>query len=81
MLKLHNANKFYHKNLMKEYRITPVLPVLTLVIAAVIVYWPTWTNEFLYEWDDQWMLLNQYTPGGWGINNLRKVIKDIYNCQ
>ena len=81
MLKLHNANKFYHKNLMKEYRITPVLPVLTLVIAAVIVYWPTWTNEFLYEWDDQWMLLNQYTPGGWGVNNIRRILTDFYNCQ
>ncbi len=66
---------------MKEHRLTTTLPILTLAIAAVIVYWPTWTNEFLYEWDDQWMLLNQYTPGGWGIDNIRRVLTDFYNCQ
>lgn len=66
---------------MKQHRTTPALPIFALAIATIIIYWPTWTNEFLYEWDDQWMLLNQYTPGGWGIDNIRRVLTDFYNCQ
>lgn len=55
---------------------------LTLLILIVIItYYPILTNGFLFYWDDQWMVMNDYTAGGWSFYNLKRICTDFYNGQ
>jgi hypothetical protein len=48
----------------KEY-----MPLFLLVVACIAVYYPVLGNNFLYSWDDQIMIINDYTSGGWNLSN------------
>jgi hypothetical protein len=55
-------------------RILPLaLPVITL-----LVYLPTINHQFLLDWDDQWQVLNKYTSGGLGYENLQSIFGTFY---
>lgn len=54
---------------------------LVLIIATVIVYYPILGNDFLYCWDDQWMVMNRYTIGGWNWYNIWRIFTEFYNGQ
>ena len=38
-------------------------PLFGILIVTVIAFWPTFTNGFQMEWDDQWMVINSQTVG------------------
>ena len=44
----------------------------SILILTVLIFLPTFNNDFQMEWDDQWMLHNPFTPEGlkWGIIKL-----------
>lgn len=52
--------------------------LIALVVAA---FYPVFTHDFLYRWDDQWMVMNGYTEGGWSPANLWRISTDFYNGQ
>ena len=52
-----------------------------LVVLIALVFSPSINNSFLYSWDDQWMLMNQYTEGGINRNNLHKILLNFYHGQ
>jgi|GEM_PF-5693234 len=54
------TNAFY-SHIKNSQWIYPVL----LIGSALAVYFPILGNDFLYYWDDQWQVTNQYTEGGW----------------
>lgn len=56
-------------------------PLFAILLMASIIYSPVLGNDFLYYWDDQWMVTNSYTMGGWAWENLWHIFTDFYNGQ
>jgi hypothetical protein len=52
-----------------------------LILATIAVYFPALGNDFLYRWDDQLMVINHYTSGGWSFSNLKSIFTDFYSGQ
>jgi hypothetical protein len=46
---------------------------ITLTIATLIVYCPILFNDFLFYWDDQWVVMNHYTEGGLSFDNIQPI--------
>lgn len=59
---------------MKKYIISLVLIVIAVFISIV-------GHRFLYQWDDHWVVFNQYTDAGLNPRNLWKVITEFYRGQ
>ena len=38
--------------------------IVALAGIVLAVYFPILGNDFLYNWDDQWQVMNQFTEGG-----------------
>ena len=57
--------------------------VSCLVLAALclIAFFPTFSNELMTGWDDQWQIVNQYTSGGWSWKNLSDIFCHSYHGQ
>lgn len=47
-------------NVVPAHNKAAFLPLL-LVTACILVYYPILDNDFMYKWDDQWQVLNDYT--------------------
>ena len=58
-----------------------VWPYLMLISIVILVYCPVINHNFLYQWDDQWVVMNHYTTGGININNLWYILTDFYHGQ
>lgn len=54
---------------------------LTLLFLIVFVLFPVITNDFQYEWDDQWMVMNLYSENGLNRENLWAIISNYYHGQ
>ena len=52
-----------------------------MVVACLVVFYPILSNDFLYYWDDQWQVMNQYTEGGFNLNNLRYIFSEFFHGQ
>lgn len=52
-----------------------------LIAACFIVYWPVFTHHFQFHWDDQWVVLNEYTDGGFNIDNIGSILTEFYHGQ
>ncbi|RHJ85323.1 hypothetical protein [Parabacteroides sp. AM08-6] len=46
---------------------------ILISIVSIVVYFPTFGNDFQYFWDDQWQVMNDYTSGGLGWQNLSDI--------
>lgn len=55
--------------------------IISLLLIAVVVYASILGHDFLYEWDDQWVVINQYTNAGLNPRNLWTVLTEFYNGQ
>lgn len=55
--------------------------ITTLVFACLLVYWPVFTHDFQYRWDDQWVVINDYTEGGMNWVNIISIIVEFYHGQ
>ena len=64
---------------MKVIKTNCILFAILLVTA--LIYSPILGNDFLYFWDDQWVVINDYTTGGWSSDNLWHIFTDFYNGQ
>ena len=52
-----------------------------LIIACLAAYYPILFNDFLYHWDDQWMVMNRFTESGISLNNLWSILTQFYHGQ
>lgn len=52
-----------------------------LVALCICVYIPSLSNNFIFGWDDQWMVTNSYTEGGWTIGNIWSIFSEFYGGQ
>jgi hypothetical protein len=57
------------------------LIITVLAALPILVYYPTLWNDFLYNWDDQFVVVNQYTSGGWTLANLSAIFGSFYGGQ
>jgi len=57
-----------------------IYPVL-LIGSVLAVYFPILGNDFLYYWDDQWVVINVYTEGGLNVQNLWAIFSEFYHGQ
>jgi len=55
-------------------------PVL-LIGSVLAVYYPIFGNDFLYYWDDQWVVMNAYTESGFNGHNLWAIFTQYYHGQ
>jgi len=58
-----------------------VFSLAVLTLACVIVYFPTFYNQFQNFWDDQWVVVNHYTEDGFTLVNLQKLFTEFYHGQ
>ena len=54
---------------------------ISLVLMVVAAFASTLGHNFLYEWDDQWVVFNQYPNAGLEWKNLWAVLTEFYNGQ
>ena len=52
-----------------------------ILLVTCVVYIPSLSNDFLDYWDDQWMVINEYTTGGWSFDNCWSIFTDFYYGQ
>lgn len=55
--------------------------VFLLILISVITYIDIVEHQFLYRWDDQWVVINHYTDTGLDLRNLWAVLTEFYNGQ
>jgi hypothetical protein len=54
---------------------------LALAIVTFAVYCPILFNNFLFHWDDQWVVMNRYTESGLGFANIWAIFSEYYHGQ
>lgn len=55
--------------------------IISLILIAVVAYVSILGHDFLYEWDDQWVVINKYTNAGLSLRNLWAVLTEFYQGQ
>ena len=64
-----------------EKRVRKILSCLLLIIITTIVYLPVLGHDFLYLWDDHWVVMNHYTTGGINAANIEAIFTEFYQGQ
>lgn len=54
---------------------------ILLITSVAAVYSTVVNHDFLYQWDDQWVVINHYTTGGLNWENLYRIFTDFYHGQ
>lgn len=54
---------------------------IILAFVTVSMYFPILWNDFLYQWDDQWVVINVFTDQGFSYKNLWNVLTQFYHGQ
>lgn len=52
-----------------------------LMVGVVTIYSTVVNHDFLYQWDDQWVVINRYTAGGLNWDNLYRIFTEFYHGQ
>ena len=55
--------------------------IISLVLIVIAGFPGTFSHDFLYEWDDHWVVFNPYTDAGLNLINLWKVLTEFYRGQ
>ncbi|WP_106831231.1 glycosyltransferase family 39 protein [Parabacteroides pacaensis] len=66
---------------MKTNKKHKLLYCVTLIVITNICYYPIVNSDFLYYWDDQWVVMNTYTTEGLTLHNLIHTFTDFYHGQ
>lgn len=55
--------------------------LISLILIAFATFVGTMFHDFLYEWDDHWVVINNYTNAGLDWKNLWAVLTEFYHGQ
>lgn len=80
-INLANKPSFMATCYLKIGKIPKATAILTLIVISLLVYWPVIFHDFQFEWDDQWVVLNQYTEKGLEAHNLWNILTEFYRGQ
>ena len=64
-----------------KYRKTTKFHIPILICTVIAVFFPILGNDFLYSWDDQWVVINKYTEGGINPPNLWAILSEFHSGQ
>ena len=64
---------------MEKYK--NCITYIALIVACISIYFPILGNDFQYNWDDQWVVINYYTEGGLNFNNIIAILTEYYHGQ
>lgn len=67
--------------ILSKLQSLPLYCILFLCILTLILYCRSAWNEFLFKWDDQWVVINTYTDQGFSLHNLWHILTDFYHGQ
>lgn len=62
-------------------KIDKACPYFILIIIVILIYYPVINHDFLYLWDDHWVVINHYTTEGFSWYNLYHIFTDFYHGQ
>ncbi len=57
------------------------LHIAVLVVVTGLLYSRSFGNEFLFKWDDQWVVINPFTEQGLTWSNFTRVLTTFYHGQ
>ena len=57
------------------------LRITTLALIAATAFLGIFGHGFLFQWDDQWVVINRYTSAGPNLNNIWDVLTEFYRGQ
>lgn len=57
------------------------LACLLIILSGLVVYFPVLYNSFQTKWDDQWVVINNYTSRGFTIDNILAILTEYYHGQ
>lgn len=55
--------------------------IFVLIIIVLLVYFPTFFNDFIYMWDDQWQVLTKTTENGFNWGNIVQIFSQSFYSQ
>jgi hypothetical protein len=76
-----NQNQISPKNIQATLVRKNVYSFAILILACLLAYFPTFYNQFQDFWDDQWVVMNDYTVDGFTLKNLQKILTEFYHGQ
>ena len=59
----------------------PVICMAVIALAVIASFFPTFGNELMTGWDDQWQVTNSFTSSGFTWNNLQAIFTESYQGQ
>ena len=66
---------------MKRTIFKKIIPFILLIVVGFLVYYPILSNQLLDYWDDQWVVMNHYTEGGFNLQNIWSILTEFYHGQ
>ncbi|HEU0227675.1 MAG TPA: hypothetical protein VFQ86_08055, partial [Arachidicoccus soli] len=72
---------FIYKHKYKMDNLYKKFSIWVLIISPLLVYWPTFSNQFQMHWDDWWVVMNDYTENGINKDNLIQIFVQFYHGQ
>lgn len=59
----------------------PVICMAVIALAVIASFFPTFGNELMTGWDDQWQVTNSFTSSGFTWHNLQAIFTESYQGQ
>lgn len=59
----------------------PMIALTIIALATIAAFWPTFQNQLMTGWDDQWQVINSFTSTGFTWNNMQRIFTEIYGKQ
>ncbi len=60
---------------------TPKVAPFLFIVICFLVFWPVFSHQFQFFWDDQWVVMNDYTEGGINTENIVTILTEFYHGQ
>lgn len=73
--------QFMFDLISRKISINNIFYLFILLLILVLIYYPILDNEFIYLWDDSWMITNKYTENGFSLDNIISILVHFYHGQ
>ncbi|WP_448633946.1 hypothetical protein [Pedobacter panaciterrae] len=78
---LPGGNSHSYDNVNSSLLKNQVVIHLLIVLCCLLSYFPVFCNKFQNKWDDQWVVINDYTSRGFNVDNIWSILTEYYHGQ
>lgn len=57
------------------------IDLIFIILLTIGIYIPAFSHNFQFAWDDQWVVMNDYTEGGINMENIFTILTEFYHGQ